>query len=64
MVKKNKQVAFDHIFLSLEDRIHAIVTFLAILEMLNLQEISLINGEVVNGFYLIPYAEKPVNIEN
>jgi segregation and condensation protein A len=64
LVQKNKQVAFDHIFTSLEDRIHAIVTFLAILEMLNLQEISLVNGEVVNGFYLIPYTEKLETIAN
>jgi segregation and condensation protein A len=63
LVKKNKQVNFDQVFEELEDRIHAIVTFLAILEMLNLQEISLVNGEVVNGFYLIPYAETPESIQ-
>lgn len=43
---------FDTIFLSLENRIHAVVTFLALLELLNAQEITLIQGEGMNNFWL------------
>ena len=43
---------FNHIFTALEDRVHAIVTFLALLEMLNRQEIILIQGEGINNFWL------------
>jgi len=50
---KGKKVNFEHIFLALENRIHAIVTFIALLEMLNLQIVELIQGEGVNNFWLM-----------
>ena len=43
---------FMDIFSEMENRIHAIVTFLALLEMLNRQELRLIQGEGVNNFWL------------
>jgi segregation and condensation protein A len=49
---KGKKVKFEDIFLQLENRIHAIVTFIALLELLNLQTVALIQGEGVNNFWL------------
>jgi segregation and condensation protein A len=56
-LQRDQKLEFDQVFEELEDRIHAIITFLAILELLNLQEISMVNGDQVNGFYLIPFRE-------
>ena len=53
-LKKGKKTAFEQIFLTLENRIHAIVTFLALLELLNEQAVALIQGEGVNNFWLTP----------
>ena len=44
--------AFSEIFSVCLDRIHAIVTFLAILELLNLQKIQILQGSGVNDFWL------------
>jgi segregation and condensation protein A len=49
---KGKKIKFEQVFLPLENRIHAIVTFIALLELLNLQTVSLIQGEGVNNFWL------------
>ena len=51
-LKKGKKKDFESLFLSLENRIHAVVTFLALLELLNEQAIALIQGEGVNNFWL------------
>jgi len=51
-LKKGQKTSFEHLFLHFDNRIHAIVTFLAILELLNAQEISLIQGEGLNNFWL------------
>lgn len=47
-----KKTAFMEIFAKMENRIHAIVTFLAMLELLNLQKINIIQGEGVNNFWV------------
>lgn len=52
MVKKGEKVDFETVFLNLENRIHAVVTFLALLELLNAQELSLIQGEGMNNFWI------------
>lgn len=52
LVRTGKRVSFEHAFLRLENRIHAIVTFLALLDLLNSQRIVLIQGEGINQFYL------------
>lgn len=43
---------FESLFLTLENRIHAVVTFLALLELLNAQELALLQGEGANNFWL------------
>jgi segregation and condensation protein A len=47
-----KSVSFKNIFEKLENRIHAVVTFIALLELLNLHQIKVIQGEGVNNFWL------------
>lgn len=44
--------SFTDIFSVCETRIHAIVTFLGLLELLNAREVRLIPGEGVNNFWL------------
>ena len=44
--------SFEDVFLQLENRVQAIVTFLALLELLNAQELSITQGEGVNNFWL------------
>jgi segregation and condensation protein A len=58
-LKKGKRTPFEKLFQSLENRIHAIVTFLALLELLNAQEIVLIQGEGYNNFWLTLPEETP-----
>ena len=52
-----EKTSFEHLFLTLENRIHAIVTFLALLELLNAQQVTLLQGEGVNNFWLMEVAE-------
>lgn len=52
IIKNGHKTDFVQIFGSLENRIHAIVTFLALLELLNLQQVKIIQGEGVNNFWL------------
>ena len=56
-IKKFKRANFKHIFQSCENRIHAIVTFLGLLELVNLQKIHIVMGEGVNNFWLEPVNE-------
>jgi segregation and condensation protein A len=51
-LQRGQQTAFEDLFLSLDNRIHAVVTFLALLELLNAQEITLVQGEGMNNFWL------------
>jgi segregation and condensation protein A len=51
-LQKGEKRNFEELFLQLDNRIHAVVTFLALLELLNAQEIVLIQGEGVNNFWL------------
>lgn len=48
----HRKTNFEALFLPLDNRIHAIVTFLALLELLNAQEVMLLQGEGVNNFWL------------
>ncbi len=50
---RGHKVSFTEFFENLENRIHAIVTFIAVLELLNLHSIQLIQGEGVNNFWLM-----------
>lgn len=49
---KSKKINFRDVFESLENRVHAIVTFLALLEMLNLQMLEIIQGDGANNFWI------------
>lgn len=51
-LKKGEKRDFEALFLALDNRIHAVVTFLALLELLNAQEVTLIQGEGTNNFWL------------
>ncbi len=53
VVSKHKKTSFDLLFKPCTTRIHAIVTFLALLEMLNEGKISIILGEGINNFWLM-----------
>jgi segregation and condensation protein A len=57
-IKVGKKTRFEDVFLGLENRIHAIVTFIAFLELLNLEQISIIQGEGTNNFWVVPVSEK------
>ncbi|HMP32420.1 MAG TPA: segregation/condensation protein A, partial [Saprospiraceae bacterium] len=51
-LRVERRINFTKIFEKLENRIHAVVTFIALLELLNLQQIKVIQGEGVNNFWL------------
>ncbi|MFN0033696.1 MAG: segregation and condensation protein A [Saprospiraceae bacterium] len=51
-LEKGEKRDFEQVFLALENRIHAVVTFLALLELLNAQEVAIIQGEGINNFWL------------
>ena len=46
------RINFENAFEDCSTRIHALITFLAILELLNMQKLYLINGEKPNQFWL------------
>ena len=51
-IKSADRTAFANIFSKCENRMHAIVTFLAMLELLNLSKLYLVQGEGINNFWL------------
>ena len=51
-VRHGQRADFNTIFSGSKDRIHAIVTFLALLELLNMQKLHCIPGIGVNNFWL------------
>ena len=48
-IPTDKPISFNKLFLHLDNRVHAIVTFLALLELANLQRISILIGEGINN---------------
>ena len=52
MLDTHGKVSFDGLFRNCENRIHAIVNFLALLELLNLHRIRLTQGIGVNNFWI------------
>lgn len=50
--------SFRDVFGACKNRIHAIVTFLGLLELLNLQRLRLISGEGFNNFWLEPTGQQ------
>lgn len=51
-VKKGAKAKFEAVFKDCKNRIHAIVTFLALLELLNMEKIAITIGEGFNNFWL------------
>lgn len=47
-----KKANFKAVFGEMKNRIHAVVTFLALLELLNLEKIRIVIGEGTNNFWL------------
>lgn len=62
-VKKGKRTSFASIFAKLESRIHAIVTFLALLDLLNAYQLSIVQGEGINNFWLEPAEPEEQNTD-
>ena len=57
VVKRKGKAAFEDIFQHCVDRYQAIVTFLALLELLNLEVFKLISGDGLNSFWIEPLEE-------
>lgn len=55
---KRSRASFEHIFTECANRIHAIVTFLALLELANLEKIRLLVGLGVNNIWIESIGEK------
>jgi Uncharacterized conserved protein len=51
-IKKESRSSFEQIFEGLRDRMHAIITFLSLLEMINATEITIVAGDKINEFWL------------
>ncbi len=51
-IPKGGRAGFREVFGECRDRIHAIVTFLALLELLNMQRITVLSGTGVNSFWI------------
>lgn len=58
-VKNGKKANFKNIFGACRNRIHAIITFLSLLELLNSEAVSMIVGEGFNNFWLIESIPDP-----
>ena len=57
-MKKGKKADFRSLFAKLENRIQAIVTFLGLLELLNMQLVAIRQGEGMNNFWVsLPESE-------
>lgn len=54
LVHSGKKTHFNDVFGICVNRIHAIVTFLGLLELLNMGQVKLIGGDAVNNFWLEP----------
>ncbi len=51
-VSNGQKYSFDDVFKGLDNRMHAIVTFLALLELVNAQVLKMVEGIGKNNFYL------------
>jgi len=56
-VRGGKRLNFANLFEGVRDRVEAIVTFLALLEMLNQQLVKLMQGEGANNFWIEQHAD-------
>lgn len=51
-INRGRKLNFEALFTSLNNRVHAIVTFLALLEMLSQQQLSITLGDGPNNFWI------------
>ena len=51
-IQRYSRASFDQVFGSMQNRLHAIVTFLALLELINNQRVTIHTGESRNSFWL------------
>lgn len=51
-IQRHNRASFDQVFGSMQNRLHAIVTFLALLELINNQRVTIHTGESRNSFWL------------
>jgi segregation and condensation protein A len=51
-VAANKRIDFIGVFGDCKDRIHAIITFLALLDLLNMEKVAIVQGIGMNNFWL------------
>ena len=58
-IQNGQKAKFSSLFGKCENRIHAIVTFLALLELLNLHQLGMTQGEGINNFWVHEYYEEP-----
>jgi len=59
-IKQFKRIDFESVFGDCEDRMHAIINFLALLELVNLQRVTCIQGVGLNNFWLSMGEDSPV----
>ncbi|MBV6426949.1 MAG: Segregation and condensation protein A [Haliscomenobacter sp.] len=59
-IEQQQRASFEGVFGACQDRVHAVITFLALLELINLQKVRIIQGLGVNNFWL----EAPVSDED
>lgn len=52
LIEERSKISFEDVFEKLENRVHAITTFLGLLELLNQGSVRLIQGEGNNNFFL------------
>lgn len=62
-LKPGEKTDFESMFMRLDNRVHAIVTFLALLELLNLQLLDIVQGEGANNFWIMLNDEKEAAAE-
>lgn len=53
LIQSNGKTRFENVFLNLDNRMHAVVTFLALLELLNTQIFKIVQGEGINNFWIV-----------
>ena len=53
LIQSNGKTRFENVFLNLDNRMHAVVTFLALLELLNTQIFKIVQGEGINNFWVV-----------
>jgi len=57
IIERSERASFVEVFEKMENRIQAVVTFLGLLELLNLQQIGIVLGEGINNFWLVPHED-------